>query len=61
MLSATITFVPTPFDVATGDVRLAGAIVDVDDATGKATSIRRVMVTEADVASWEVEARNTPP
>jgi metallophosphoesterase (TIGR00282 family) len=61
VLSATITFVPTPFDVATGDVRLAGAIVDVDDATGKATSIRRVMVTEADVASWEVEARNTPP
>ena len=44
-----------------GDVRLAGAIVDVDDATGKATAIRRVMVTEADVASWEVEVAQHAP
>jgi metallophosphoesterase (TIGR00282 family) len=61
VLSATITFVPTPFDVATGDVRLAGAIVEVDESTGKATAIRRVMVSEADVANWEAESRGTPP
>src|SRR5262245_6552382 len=60
VLSTTITFVPTPFDVATGDVRLGGAIIGVNDATGKATAIRRVMVTEADVASWEAEVRTTP-
>jgi metallophosphoesterase (TIGR00282 family) len=36
--------VPTPFDVATGDPRLGGAIVEVDPATGHATAIRRVMV-----------------
>jgi metallophosphoesterase (TIGR00282 family) len=60
VLSTTITFVPTPFDVATGDVRLGGAIVDIDEATGKAAAIQRVMVTEADLASWEAESRATP-
>ena len=44
VLAASVTFVPQPFDVATGDVRLAGVIVDVDPATGKATAIQRVMV-----------------
>src|SRR6266478_1246747 len=39
VLTTTITFVPSPFDVATGDPRLAGAIVNVDPATGKATAI----------------------
>jgi hypothetical protein len=29
--------VPSPFDVAADDLRLAGAIVDVDAETGKAT------------------------
>jgi calcineurin-like phosphoesterase len=61
VLPTTISFVPTPFDVATGDVRLGGAIVEADEATGKATAIRRVMVTEADVASWEAAPRETPP
>jgi len=60
VLSTTITFVPTPFDVATGDVRLGGAIIDIDEATGKATAIRRAMVTEADLAGWEAESRATP-
>jgi 2',3'-cyclic-nucleotide 2'-phosphodiesterase len=36
--------------VATGDVRLAGAIVDVDPTTGKATAIKRVMVREGEVS-----------
>src|SRR6478672_4977017 len=60
VLSFNLAFVPTPFDVATGDVRLGGAIVDVDGATGKATAIRRIMVTEADVAGWEAGARSSP-
>ncbi len=47
VLSTTITFVPSPFDVATGDPRLAGAIVDVEAETGRATAIRRVMIDEA--------------
>lgn len=41
----TLTGRPTPFDVATGDVRLNGTIVDVDEATGRATAIRRLSVT----------------
>lgn len=47
VLSTTITFVPSAFDVAEGDPRLAGAIIEVDAATGRASSIRRVMVDEA--------------
>ena len=47
VMSTTISFVPTPFDVADGDVRLPGAIVEVDERTGKATGIKRVMVPEA--------------
>lgn len=46
LLSTAIDFVPTMFDVATGDVRLSGAIVDVDPTTGKATAIKRVMVRQ---------------
>jgi len=61
VLSFSLTFVPTPFDVAAGDVRLGGAVVDVDGATGRATAIRRIMVTEAEVAAWEAAARPSPP
>src|SRR5262249_26346548 len=46
VLSTARTFVPSAFDVATGDPRLAGVIVDVDSASGKATAIRRMMVAE---------------
>ena len=61
VLSTAITFVPTPFDVSTGDIRLAGAIVDIDGATGRATAIRRIMVAEAEVATWETAATIGPP
>ena len=61
ILTTTLTFVPTPWDVATGDVRLAGAIVEADAATGRATAIRRIQVTEADVAAWEAAAGTSPP
>jgi metallophosphoesterase (TIGR00282 family) len=55
VLATTVTFIPTAFDVAEGDARLGGAIVDVDPATGKASSIRRVMLDEAGLAAM------TPP
>jgi metallophosphoesterase (TIGR00282 family) len=44
------TFEPTAFDVATDDVRLAGAIVECDATTGRATAIRRVMIRERDLS-----------
>ena len=37
-----LTQMPTRFDVAPGPVLIQGALVDIDDATGRATSITRV-------------------
>ncbi|MBX7071549.1 MAG: TIGR00282 family metallophosphoesterase [Pirellulales bacterium] len=51
VLETTITFNPTHFDVATGDVRLCGAMVDVDPQTGRALSIRRVRIDENEARS----------
>jgi 2',3'-cyclic-nucleotide 2'-phosphodiesterase len=50
VLATAMSFVPHTFEVSSGDVRLAGAIVDCDASTGRATSIRRVMWRESDVA-----------
>ncbi len=36
------------FDVATGDVRLSGAIIDADASTGKALSIERIAIRDSD-------------
>jgi metallophosphoesterase (TIGR00282 family) len=47
------TFRPTHYEVATKDVRLQGAIVDVDPQTGRATAIRRVSITETDAKKFE--------
>lgn len=35
---------PAPFDVATGDVRLCGALAEIDVSTGRALSIERIEV-----------------
>ena len=53
VMETTRTFRPTHFDVATGDVRINGTIVDVDPETGRATAIRRICVTEADATRLE--------
>jgi calcineurin-like phosphoesterase len=42
----TVTFRPTPFQVATEDVRISGTIFDVDPKSGKCSSVRRIMVNE---------------
>ncbi len=41
ILSRFINGMPTPFPVAKPPVRLCGAIIDIDESTGKALSIRR--------------------
>ena len=38
------TGVPARFDVATGDVRLSGIVVTVDEQTGRATEVSRIQV-----------------
>jgi calcineurin-like phosphoesterase len=35
---------PTRFEAATGDVRLCAVVVDCDETTGRARTIRRVMM-----------------
>ena len=45
----TLTFQPTQFDVATGDVRLCGTLVDADENTGRAMAIRRLVVAGPEV------------
>lgn len=53
VLETTRTFRPTAFDVATGDVRLCGSVVDVDPVSGQAHAIRRLVVTEDDLKEQE--------
>ncbi len=50
VLSTALTFVPSPFDVATDDVRLAGVVVETDASTGRASAIRRLMLDEKGLA-----------
>ena len=38
------TNMPTPFDVATGDVRMCGVLAEIDEQTGRAISVERVEV-----------------
>jgi 2',3'-cyclic-nucleotide 2'-phosphodiesterase len=61
VLSTTITFVPSAFDVATGDLRLGGAIVDIDPTTGQSHGIRRIMFTEAQLAALTNAQPTTSP
>jgi hypothetical protein len=47
VLETTRTFRPTHFEVATGDCRLHGSIVEVDPETGRAMAVRRIAVDQA--------------
>ena len=49
VLATTITFKPEYYDVASGDNRVNGAIVDVDVKTGRATDIQRLVVKESEL------------
>lgn len=53
VLETTLTALPTKFDVATGDPRLSGTIVDIDHETGRATAVRRLCVLERELAELE--------
>ena len=46
VLKATLTQMPFPFDVASGDVRISGALVTFDPATGRAEAIERLQLRE---------------
>jgi metallophosphoesterase (TIGR00282 family) len=57
VMTTTITFQPTHFDVADGDVRIMGTIVEIDELTGRAVAIRRLRIDEAEAT---VLAKQTP-
>jgi metallophosphoesterase (TIGR00282 family) len=57
VLQTRLTANPTAFDVATGDVRLCGSIVDIDAETGRATAIERLCVREDELAALEATAK----
>jgi len=59
VIETTLSFRPTTFDVAVGDVRLNGTIVEADPATGKATAIHRVCVTKENLTN-STSSRSTP-
>ncbi len=48
VLETAHTFWPTHFEVASGDCRLRGTVVDVDRETGRATAIRRIDIDQAE-------------
>jgi calcineurin-like phosphoesterase len=47
------TGLPARFEPASGDVRLHGALITADPATGLAKSIERIAVTSAMLDEWE--------
>ena len=53
VMETTLTSNPTQFEVASKDVRLGGALVEIDSDTGQATGIERLCVTEDDLADLE--------
>jgi calcineurin-like phosphoesterase len=57
----TITFQPTQFDVAEGDVRLCGTIVEVDPATGRATAIRRLVLRSEEADALARQSTGSAP
>lgn len=48
VLETTLTFRPTHFEVASGDSRLHGTVVDFDPSTGRATGVRRLAVDQVE-------------
>jgi metallophosphoesterase (TIGR00282 family) len=56
------TSMPTSFDVATGDVRLCGLLAEIDEQTGRATSVERIEVQgeNADQAYDADDRANAP-
>ena len=57
-----LTGLPVPFPIARGETRLHGAIVEIDVASGRARSIRRVMeVHEASVPAVQPAIRTAAP
>lgn len=51
VMAANLTFIPNHFDVATGDPRFCGALVEVDPISGRSLSIRRVRIDQKEASA----------
>jgi len=55
------TNMPISFDVATGDVRLCGALAEIDETTGRALSIERIeMQGESSDQAYDADDKAPP-
>lgn len=61
VMETTLTFNPTYFEVAAGDVRLSGTVIELDEQTGRATRIERICVREADLEELAEPAGEAEP
>jgi metallophosphoesterase (TIGR00282 family) len=59
VMETTVTFNPTHFEVAQGDPRMCGSVVEIDPSTGRATAIERVRVNQTDAS--RLSALMKPP
>ena len=53
VLEATMTFRPVPFDVATKDVQISGAMIEVDPQSGRAQGIKRIKISQREARIFE--------
>ena len=61
VMETTRTFRPTHFEVATGDVRIYGTLVDFDPDSGRASGIRRICVDAAAANRLAAVSTASPP
>jgi len=59
VLSSLVTGVPARYDVAKGDVRIQGVVLDIDADTGRATGIRRIEVTGSAASGSDEHSEET--
>ena len=60
VMETTMTFRPTYFDVASKDVRLSGAIVELDPHSGRASHIRRIEIDQLEADRLASLAEDRP-
>jgi len=56
VLAATLTYVPHYFEVASGDPRLNGALIEIDRDSGRALAIRRVSINQEEAQRLLLES-----
>ncbi len=61
VLQTLTTSLPNTFDVAVGDPKLAAIVVEVDEATGRATHVERILLDADEAAAPAPIPHDDPP